>query len=136
MEALARHQAVAECDHDDKGLHDRLARGRQTEETADVPTVPCRLGDVAVVLGPVAPLAGAALDLDVERGPPLPIVRGGAGMAQPSLAGGAVFEAAFGVQRGERAVEVARILGRQVAAQQAGECLVHGEWPANVFDFE
>ena len=52
VEALAQHQPVLEGEDDDERLHDGAAGGRDAEEGADMPAVPGRLGDVAVVVGP------------------------------------------------------------------------------------
>ena len=125
MESFARHQAVGESQDHDEGLDDGAAGGGEAEEGADVAAVPGRLGDVAA-LGPPGALAGAALDLDVEGGPPLPVVRGRTGMARPALAGGEVVEAAVGVERGQGTGEVLGILDREMAADEVGEVGVHG----------
>src|SRR5947207_11628305 len=66
VETLAQHQAVAERQDDDEGLHDGPARRLDAEVTADVAAMPGRLADVAVV-GDIAPLAVAAPHFDVER---------------------------------------------------------------------
>ena len=85
-----------------KGMIDGPLGRREAEEGADMAATPGRLADVAVVVGPGGDLARLALYRDVEGGPPLPVVRGGAVAAVPDLAGGVVLEAALGVQRGER----------------------------------
>jgi len=95
--------------------------------------MPGHLGHVAAALEPAAALAGAALHRDVEGGPPLAIVRRGALVAMPDLAGGEVLEHAFGVEGGQRAGQVLAVLGREMAADEGGELLVHGRSPA-IFD--
>ncbi|WIM13092.1 MAG: hypothetical protein OJF58_004058 [Enhydrobacter sp.] len=134
METLAGHQSVAEGYRDQKGLDDRPVRRGEAEETADMAAVPCRFGEVAVIVGPVAALAWAALDLDIEGGPPLPIVGGGACPAVPGLAGGEVVETAFGVKSGQRGLEVMGVLGRELATEQVSKGLVHGA-VSSVFEF-
>src|SRR5260370_4616180 len=107
---------MLEWQDDDERLHDGAAAGRDAEEGADMPAVPGCLGDVAVVRRPRRRLARPALYRDVEGGPPLAVVRGGALVALPGLAGRQVLEAAVGIQRGERPRQVLRGLRREAAA--------------------
>jgi TPR repeat protein len=130
VEAFGKHQPVLEGQHDDEGLDERPAGRLDPEEAADVPTVPGRLGHVAAVLQPAAALARAALHRDVERGPPLPVVGRRALVAVPDLAGREILETARGMQRGERAGQVLAVLGREMAAHEGSELLVHGRSPA------
>jgi hypothetical protein len=62
-----------------------------------MPAVPGRLGNVELVGRDVGALAGTAADLDVEGVPPLAVMRRGAGMAAPALAGGEVLECTLGM---------------------------------------
>ena len=71
VEALARHQPVAEGQDHDEGLHEGAAARREAEERPDMPAMPGRLGDVELVGRDVGALAGTATDLDVEGAPPL-----------------------------------------------------------------
>ena len=100
--------------------------GAMPEEGADVTAMPGGLGHADIVGGPGRDLAGPALYLDVEGGPPLPVVRGGAVAAMPGLAGREIVEAAFGMKGSESRFEVLLVLGHEVAADEVGELGVHG----------
>ena len=128
VEALARHQPVAECQDHHEGLHEGAAARRHTEERPDMLAVPGRFGNVEFVGGDIGPLAGAAADLDVEGVPPLPVMIGRTGVAAPALAGREVLERALGMERRQRAVEIVGILGLEVAADEACEVGIHGGW--------
>jgi hypothetical protein len=71
-------------------------------------------------------LAGRALYLDIEGGPPLPIVCGGAVQAMPGLAGREIVEMAIRVKGGEGGVEVLPVLGHEMTAGKFGKLRVHG----------
>src|SRR5258708_40170643 len=86
--------------------------------------VPGCLGDIGIVVGPAGPLARSALYRDIEGGPPLAIVRRGAIVTQPDLAGGEILEAAVAMEGGQRARQVLAILGPQGAARAVGKLLV------------
>lgn len=83
-------RSAAEARRDHEGLHDIPSGRREIEEGVDVTAMPCRLGNVGAILGPVAVLFGTPLDLDTERGPPSTIV--GVLAAVPGLTGGEVVE--------------------------------------------
>ena len=126
MEALAHHQAVAEAQDHDERLHDRSTGRLDAEEWADMAAVPGRLGHADIVGVPGRDLARPALYLDVEGGPPLPIMRRGAVAAVPGLAGREIVEAAFGMKSCESCFQVLVVLGHEVMSREFGELGVHG----------
>ena len=62
----------------------------------------------------------------------MPIVRRGALVAMPDLAGREVLEHALGVEGGQRAGQVLAVLGREMTTHEGGELLVHEQSPAIV----
>src|SRR5262249_10141206 len=111
-------------DHDE-GLNDRPAGRADTEKGTDVVSMPGRFGQVGAILAPACTLAFPALHGDVERRPPLTVVRGRAFAAKPDLAGRQVLEPTFVMQGGERTIEILGVFGAEMAAYQVGERGVH-----------
>ena len=129
VEALARHQAVAKGQDDDERLDDLATARYEPEEGADMPAMPGRFGDVELVRSDVGALARPAPYLDIERAPPLPVVRGGAVVALPALTGCEVLEPALGMECRKGAGQVVCVLRLEVAADESGEFRSNGRQP-------